>query len=233
MRVIEFQPTIAGADFELSIDDHDSHRRSSETEAILRREGILAGRVCRSVRLRSSDDLSSLGAARSARRRAPRLRRGTAGSKAELPAPRRAAQPAPVTRPVTLAPKRVRGSSKPPPGFPMRGSSSPSGGGRHSTRAPCSMRPPASTASSPARASTSCFANGRRVDFWGAAFSGDASFPEPARAEELAEYCAGLGFNLTRLSLRTLGPDSLERLDRFAAAHRARDLPRVRLRARG
>jgi hypothetical protein len=66
------------------------------------------------------------------------------------------------------------------------------------------------------------FANGRRVDFWGATFSGEESLPEPARAEEIAEYGAGLGFNLARLTLRTLTPEAIERLDSFAARLAAR-----------
>jgi hypothetical protein len=66
------------------------------------------------------------------------------------------------------------------------------------------------------------FADGSRVEFWGATFSGDGSFPEPERADALAEYCSGLGFNLARHTLRTPTPELLERFDTFAARLTAR-----------
>ncbi len=66
------------------------------------------------------------------------------------------------------------------------------------------------------------FGDGSRVEFWGATFSGDASFPEPERADALAEYCALLGFNLARHTLRAPTPEALERFDTFAARLTAR-----------
>lgn len=67
-------------------------------------------------------------------------------------------------------------------------------------------------------------ANDRRVDFWGATFAGEESLPEPERADELAEYCASLGFNLARLTLRSLSPETLRRLDAFSARLAARGI---------
>jgi hypothetical protein len=66
------------------------------------------------------------------------------------------------------------------------------------------------------------FADGTRVEFWGATFTFEASFPEPERADEVAEYCASLGFNLARHTLRSLTPEALARLDAFVARLAAR-----------
>src|SRR5688572_37726 len=70
------------------------------------------------------------------------------------------------------------------------------------------------------------FADGSKARFWGMSIDDQMNFPSAEQADFMAEFCAQLGFNLTRHALPSahLSPEHWERFDTLVAKLVARGI---------